>query len=346
MTDASLLTRKSILMVKQGALPLVATIGKLMNFDDKVWPTKTIEVHSVEGRESLASYAKSTGEAVVVERDGHVVDEFTPPTTKEKTVLTTEDVEGVQAGSHQYAEDFDPMAIEAELLQNDYQLLFERAERRLEWMRSRAWQDGQITATGRGVSQIISMNMLTAHKVTLTTTARWGETGVSPYANLKTWCNTIAGNGKKRPNICIMKANAWAYLEADTDFTGMLNNRDIELGKISPEWTEEGDLVYMGRIADGSINLRFYVHHGAYEDPDTGAITDFLDDYRVLLGNSKTLNINHFAWPNDKRAKKFEKDFVHPWKKSEDDEITNLMLKRAAVPIFHEPKTLFSAKVR
>jgi len=345
--SVKLLTRKSLMKVVQGAKGLGASLADLLGFTEKVWGTSSIDVHEVEGRLGLASYANSKGEAVLVERDGHILETITPPLIAEEREIDPAILEEVFAGTHQY-EDVDPLVYKAQLLQEDGDFLMGRVERRREQMIARGIQDGQIVVTGRGVNTTIDLRIPSGNKKTLLTTARWGEEGVSPIANLRTWSNELAETGRKRPTIALMDSSAYGHLRADPDFREIFDNRRIISGNIDPKWLDD-DLVYMGDLIDESLNLKIYVHHGFYEVKDANGdvtVTPYIDANRVILANNRATSIIHYAWMKDDRAPRLAKYFMSTYEKNTSTHKTFLFLKSAPLPIPHEPKTIMSIKVR
>ncbi|MCB2199663.1 major capsid protein [bacterium] len=345
--SVKLLTRKSLMKVVQGAKGMGASLATLLGFTEKVWGTSSIDVHEVEGRLGLASYANSKGEAVLVERDGFILETITPPTVAEETEINADILEEVFAGTHQY-EDVDPLVYKAQLLQEDGDFLMGRVERRREQMIARGIQDGQIVVSGRGVNTTIDLRIPSAHKKTLLTTARWGEEGVSPIADLRTWSNTAATDGRKRPNIAIMDSSAYGYLQKDPDFQNIFDNQRIKNGQIDPMWLDD-DLVLMGELIDADLNLKVYVHHGFYEvkdDDGNVTATPYIDANRVILANNKATNIIHYAWLKDDRAPRLARYYMDTYKEETSVSKTFLFLKSKPLPIPHEPKTIMSIKVR
>lgn len=159
----------------------------------------------------------------------------------------------------------------------------QRIERRLEWMASSILRTGAVTISGDDYpSTTVDFARTGGLTKTLTSTARWGETGVSPFADVQTWIDLVATTSGAAVNLVVMDGKAWALFVADEKVDKALDRQKGQTAAISLGLTPQlpGSPTYKGSIGD----LEFYVYNDTYED-DAGASQQLLPDYTVIMGS-------------------------------------------------------------
>src|SRR5687768_16522033 len=125
-------------------------------------------------------------------RAGEELKAFRPPYIKPKHALTPdltiktmpgESLQGSMSPKQRYDR------IRTQMLQEQDDMI----TRREEWMASELLRTGTLTVTAEDHPPMtINLGRPSGHTVALTTTARWGETDVSPFQNLRTWAGTVS----------------------------------------------------------------------------------------------------------------------------------------------------------
>jgi hypothetical protein len=159
----------------------------------------------------------------------------------------------------------------------------QRIERRLEWMASSILRTGAVTIAGDDYPSVtVSFNRTGSLTKTLLTTARWGETGVSPFTDVEGWIDEVASASGAGANIVVMDRLAWGYFAADSKTERALKRDLGQTAAINLGLTANlpGSPVYKGTIG----NVEFYVYNDVYED-DAGAIQKLIPDYTVIIGS-------------------------------------------------------------
>jgi len=159
----------------------------------------------------------------------------------------------------------------------------ERITRRLEWMASSILRTGEVTLTGEDYpTTVVDFDRVNTHTKALTLTARWGESGVSPYANVDAWINEVAEESGAAVDIAVMTGDAWALFAADPMVEKVLDRTLGQTAALDLGFTPgmAGAPQFKGRI--GSVE--FYVYNDVYHT-DALSKQQLLPDYTVLLGS-------------------------------------------------------------
>lgn len=92
-------------------------------------------------------------------------------------------------------------------------------DRRLEWMAAQAILTGAVVVEGEDYPAVtVDFDRDSGHTIPLSGGARWGETNVSPVADLQSWIDTVADACGAAPDKVIIETKAWNLLTADADF--------------------------------------------------------------------------------------------------------------------------------
>lgn len=110
--------------------------------------------------------------------------------------------------------------------------------------------------------------------------ARWGEAGVSPYADVSEWTDLVGRKSGAAVNVVVMDAKAWALFESDPKLEKVLDRTlgQAAIVQMGFQPGVPGTPVFKGRIG----MVEFYTYNDTYKD--AGATKELLPDYTVLLG--------------------------------------------------------------
>lgn len=160
----------------------------------------------------------------------------------------------------------------------------QKIERRLEWMASSILRTGSVTIVGDDYpSTVVNFGRTGSLTKTLTTTARWGESGVSPFTDVDGWIGEVSTASGAAVNIVVMDKLAWGYFIADPLTEKALDRQKGQTAALSLGLTPQlpGSPVYKGMIGD----VEFYVYNDKYEADTTGTVTSLIPDYTVIMGS-------------------------------------------------------------
>lgn len=179
---------------------------------------------------------------------------------------------------------------QAAILEFELQDQIDMLTRRLEVMAADALTDGIVTVSGDGyVAQAVNYGRAAGNTVTLTSTARWGQSAALPsdgvpLANLDTWRTTFFRNGGVPVTDVIMTPGAWGQLKQDKNFKDaislQLRGTEAEANLIA-KIEEGGELI-------GYLNnaVRLWQYQAWYVDPSDDTEKSILTDGTILMGNA------------------------------------------------------------
>lgn len=160
---------------------------------------------------------------------------------------------------------------------------------RLEAMAAEGAMTGAQIISGEGIPEDIEVDY--GRKATftkaLTSTARWGEAGVSPYDDAASWSREMAAENGIAPNRWVFGPLAWDLFAEDPKFEKMINieykrqtsgtQSDVAvLGDATPG-------ILMGSLKSGGGQTELWVYQQTYED-EAGVEQKVINDYSVILG--------------------------------------------------------------
>jgi hypothetical protein len=219
--------------------------------------------------------------------------------------------------------------------------------RRLEVMAGDVLVNGTATISGeRYPTAVIDYGRRAGNRKVLTSTARWGESGVSPYDNVEAWAQEVTDNTGNVPTDVVMTVDAWNLYRADPKIEKLLdtNRRELADANIATGYVPQprAGVVYRGRVG----YLRFWTYTNSYTDPEDMQTKPVLPAYTVLIGSRDVDGVRHFGAIRDEDAglqarQYFVKSWVEP-----DPSRRFLLMQSAPLLVPYRPNNLLSATVR
>lgn len=292
------------------------------------------------GRRRIAPFVSPIVAGQVVHSRGYTAKTFTPAYVKDKRVFNPgrafKRAMGEKIGGSLSPAQRMQIALATDLLDQ-----VEMLTRRMELMAVEALRTGSITVVGDNYPQVV-VNFGRSASLTkaLTLAARWGETGVSPLANLRDWALEVAKESGATANVVVMDPKAYALFAADPDVKAELD-RFRGSAVLNPTVIGEGGR-YMGRVGDFDI----WVYVGWYEDPVTKTVTAYLPDHTVILTGPDLEGTRCFGAIQDEEAglqamPYFAKSWVE-----KDPSARLLLLQSAPLPVPYRVNASLAATVR
>lgn len=213
--------------------------------------------------------------------------------------------------------------------------------RRMELMAAQAMRTGKVIVTGDQYPTVeVDFQRDAALTVVLTTTTRWGESGVKPLDNLQTWSLLVTQKSGARPRTVVMDVEAWKLFAADADVQKQLD-RFRGNATLEPVKTGAGGS-YMGSVGDFDI----YVYADWYVDPADGQEKPILPAYTVLLTSQEVQGTRAFGAIRDEAAgfqavPYFAKSWV-----SEDPAVRYLLMQSAPLTVPYRVNASMGVTVR
>jgi len=247
----------------------------------------------------LSPFVAPTVKGKIVSRRGFTTDSFQPAYIKDKSVF-----EPTESFKRRAGEALTGMMTPAQRLSlavaNEVAEKKNRLIRRLETMASEVLRTGKLVISGTGF-EAMTVDFLrnVNHTIVLAPGSKWADAGVSPWADLEAWMETVLDNSGKAITDITMDALAYKTLRNDPTFIAALDNRREGSGSSAKLLSVPAlGLVHKGS-ADG---VEIWVYTGKYDDPITGAATPYVPANTVIGASSAIEGVRHFGAIKDIKA--------------------------------------------
>lgn len=259
---------------------------------------ETIMFDTTNGRKLIAAFVSPLAESKITADLGFETDSFRTAYVKDKRVFDpkkgSKRTAGEKIGGSLTPSQRIDKAIKANLAEQ-----IDMLSGRMEVMAGEILRTGAITIVGENYpSRTLNFKRRSANTVVKTSTARWGESGVSPVNDVETEAQEMADATGYQPTMVIFGIEAWKLFKADItsathkdQFDTTIKNltgSDIALGYVAQP---RDGVVYRGR----SGYLSFWTYTGTYTDPEDGQTKKTLGDYDVLIGSPNIDGVRHFG---------------------------------------------------
>ena len=145
----------------------------------KTFATERVDIDIVKGDRRMAAFVHPKVGGKVLKEQGYRTESYKPPLVNPYDVTTADQLMNRLPGETLYS-GMTPAQRAARKLTDEYNVLNDATTRREEWMAVNAIVNGKIAVVGDGVNEEIDFGL--TNKVTLTGTARWGQSAqTDPY---------------------------------------------------------------------------------------------------------------------------------------------------------------------
>lgn len=302
--------------------------------------TEEIHFDVDTGSRRIAPFVSPIVAGKVVASRGFKTSTFKPAYVKDKRVFNPsralKRVIGERIGG-----EFSPEQRRQILLAYELQDQLDMLTRRQEVMAIEAMRTGKITVAGDEYPTVeVDFGREGTLTKALTTTARWGEDGVSPLADVKEWSMLVTEKSGTTANVVVMDAKAWDLFYADPAVEKELD-RTRGNSMLTPVAAGEGGR-YMGNIGD----LEFWVYAGWYVNPANGNLTPYLPDYSVIVSSPQLEGVRAYGAILDEEAgTQAMPYFAKSWVEK-DPGVRYLLMQSAPLPVPYRVNASLGATVR
>lgn len=309
---------------------------------ESVSPEETILFDVMNGQRRISPFVAPIISGKVVANDGFTTNSFKPAYVKDKRVfkpnaalrrIPGERIGGQLTGAER---------VRANLgfaMQDQINMLTGR----LEWMAAKALYDSKYTVSGEGFADTeINFQRDVLLGTALTSTARWGETGVSPCDNLESWIELVLEKSGAVVTDIVFTPEAWKLFKADPQTKDAIDTTQ----RGSSSSIDKGPAVRRGAVNKGvwgTYNL--WVYNDWYVD-DSGTNQRMLPAYTVILSGPELEGVKHFGAIQDEEANVaampwFPKSWV-----DKDPPVRWLMMQSAPLVVPYRPNASCRVVVR
>jgi len=139
--------------------------------------------------------------------------------------------------------------------------------------------EGLVEVKGLGVNRLINYDL--PNRIVLTGGNRWGQVGVKPINDLRTWCEVLEDLGFN-PIEIFTGRNVWNVLEDDEKWMKQLDNMRTEKGRFAPEKAASyGNAAYQATMRDPFLDI--YTQRSKYWDDIEGQMVSHLPDNTLII---------------------------------------------------------------
>lgn len=299
-----------------------------------------------EDKPRLAPFVHPLVEGKIVASKGYETNVFKPAYVKDKRVHRP-DRALKRAIGEAIGGTMSPEQRRAANLRRDMLDQLAMLQRRQTVMASEILRTGKVTVKGEQYPEkVVDFSRAATLTKTLTSTARWGETDVSPVDDLEDWIQAVQDESGATPGVVVMDTKAWKLLKADPKFKDSIDLRrggssSAELGIIVPDRNSRA------RWVANSGDVQIWVYNEKYIDPDDGLTKSVLPDYTVIVGDAVALEgARAFGAILDEEAglqamPYFSKSWVE-----KDPSVRLLLMQSAPLPVPYRPNATLCATVR
>lgn len=308
--------------------------------DEQTETSEEIHFDVDTGKPRISPFVSPLLPGKVVESRGYRTDTFKPAYVKDKRAFDPSRPLKRSIGEKIGGSLSPEQRIQA-LLASDLADQLQMLIRRQEVMAVEALRTGKITVTGDGYpTTVVDFDRHADLTKTLTTTARWGESNVSPLADVQDWSMLVTQHSGAAANTVVMDVKAWKLFHADPAVQKLLD-RFRGKDQLNPTVTGSGGR-YMGSTGDFDI----WVYTGWYVDPATGNLTPYLPDHTVIVTGPDLEGTRAYGAIRDEAAG-FQAMPYFPKSWVEDDpSVRFLLMQSAPLPVPYRVNASFCAKVR
>lgn len=250
----------------------------------KTFPTERVDIDLVKGDRRMAAFVHPRVGGKVLTANGYSTESYKPPLINPYDITTADQLMTRLPGEDLYS-GMTPAQRAAQKLVEEYNRLNDATTRREEWMAVQAIVNGQIPIVGEGVNEVIDFGF--TNKVTLTGTARWGQSAAKILDNLGDWTDAVLTGGFANVDWVIMGKTARRLFLADEDVQKKMDNRRYNIGEIAPRDLPNG-VKYYGHLTDPNLEIYGYgeVYLDDWTDPENPETKPLVPDNAVILISS------------------------------------------------------------
>ena len=250
----------------------------------KTFVTERVDIDIKKGGRRMAAFVHPRVGGKVLKSSGYQTESYKPPLINPYTMSTADQLMTRLPGENIYS-GMTPAQRAAQKLMDEHADLNGATTRREEWMAVQAITTGQIPIVGEGVNEVIDFGF--TNKVTLSGTARWGQSAAKILDNLNDWESQVLINGFTNVDMVIMGKEALKNFLADENVLKNLDNRRVEMGIIHPKDLPNG-VRYIAHLNKPNVDIYEYreVYLDDWTDPENEETKPLIPDKMVIMISS------------------------------------------------------------
>ena len=245
--------------------------------------TKTVELDIIRNGRSIAIPVPDlSSDYNHIARDLSTNKEFLPPIYKEAAPINASDLLDRMPGQDPFQQpDIRGNIIFRAL--DAIALIAERFNRAKEVQASQILQTATLDLINDNGDSVYTLDFKGKDTHFPTAAIDWDSGTAVMAKNLIDLATVINTNGKRPVNQAIFGANAWFLAMENDDFRALFSERRLDQGTVVPMRTMDGGGQYRGVINVGNYLIDCWTYNDAYDHPETGTNTFYVDTNNVIL---------------------------------------------------------------
>lgn len=231
------------------------------------------------------------------------------PILKEAVPLNGFDLMKRSAGANPF-DDLNFQALATTRSFKAYRLIEAKIRRTIELQASQILTTGVVTLVDYDGNTAYTLDYKPKSTHFPTTSDEWNDANPTIIQDLVDLCEVIRDDGLVDSDECHMGQGSWLAATGDTSFMALFEPRRANQGTLVPMRKNVGGGTYRGVVEVGNYRLDLWTYNGRYKHPQTGTITKYLPDEKVIVrASSGRLDATFGAIPRivpvDSRLLKF-----------------------------------------
>ncbi len=289
----------------------------------------------------LAPFVSPLVEGATITEKGYTTNSFRPAYIKQKTPINASSALKRVFGEKLLGQ-YSPqqrMQLRTNAILMDHKTMISR---RKEWMASSVLRLGSITISGDSYpTQVVNFGRDGALTVALSGGTRWGETGVSPLADLQTWASLMLTKSGSAVYAVVMGISAWNIFKEDPTVQKRL---EVQRALAQPPTMKQDAMNMLGAVNMGTVDgFSIWVYNTTYVD-DAGNPQPMIPAYSVMMiGDLR--GIQQFGAIQDFESLQAVPIFSKSWEEN-DPSLRVVLSQSAPLLVPYRVNATFCATVR
>lgn len=301
---------------------------------EQTFETEEVYFDKVERARRLAPFVVPTIEGKPQPSRGYKTASFKPPYVKPKHAVEPSKALKRRAGERLLGEVTPEDRFNLQVMDN-LRVEDDEISRREEWMAAQLLLTGAVTCQSNEHPAVtIDLQRPAAHTIALAGASRWGQAGIDPLANLRTWAATVQTDSGYHPSTVVLDPLAADLFLKAPSITTIMNTFRQTAGNIDLQGKVTGgalghEVKYLGSIAEFDI----FQYQQLWAN-DSGVVQKFMPDYSFIMGNpSGAQGIRTYGAILDRKAGlQALSRFPKVWDE-EDPSVTYTMMQSSPLPL-------------
>lgn len=279
-------TKKMLRMYEENQ-PVTLFLSSLFQSPpENFYNSETVEIDIERGGEDVAIAVAdlSTGYNLN-QNDLYTNKEFKPPLFKEAFAINAYDMIKRQSGMHP----FEDPTYQASAMRQFVKGMIKcenLIHRATEWQAAQVLTTGTVTLVNAAGAAVYTIDYKPKAAHFPTAGTAWNGVNPTIRSDLASLADVVRDNGKQDTDVAIFGIGSLNAALVDADFRALFDTRRINIGEITALEDRGNGAKFRGTIDLDNYPLEIWTYNGRYKHPQTGTITKYIPDDKVVIMSS------------------------------------------------------------